>query len=269
MRRRGLGHRMNGVKCGALGDLRRHFRFIQPKNLGAYGDGGLLTTNDDDVAEQARMLRTHGSRVKYHNEILGYNSRLDAIQAAILRVKLPYIDGWNQARQRVAGQYHELLEDVDGVVIPTKRDNLNHIFHQYTIRVLDDKRDAVREHLKDAGISTMVYYPKPIHKLPMYTDLGYELPVTEQASREVLSLPIWPQLTAEYASDDCRCSARSDSAGVGMGYFVHETAIVDEGAQIGDDTKIWHFCHVMPKVVIGERCFTGSKRLCRQQRDDW
>ncbi len=192
----GFGASYKGVNCGALGDVAA-FSFYPTKNLGAYGDGGLLTTNDDMVAEQARMLRTHGSRIKYYNEILGYNSRLDAIQAAILRVKLPHIDDWNQARQRVAGQYHELLEDVDGVVIPTKRDNLNHIFHQYTIRVLDDKRDAVREHLKNTGISTMVYYPKPIHKLPMYTELDYELPITEQASREVLSLPIWPQLTTD------------------------------------------------------------------------
>lgn len=168
------------------------FSFFPSKNLGAYGDGGLLTTNDDGVAETVRMLRAHGSRKKYHNELIGYNSRLDTLQAAILRVKLPHIRGYNQKRFQVAQRYNYLLKDVPGLVTPTLREG--HVFHQYTLRILDGKRDTVHKILEDNGISTMVYYPIPVHQLPVYAHLNLHFAHSEQLATEVLSLPIWPSI---------------------------------------------------------------------------
>jgi len=184
---------LRGKYTGAMGDVGA-FSFFPSKNLGAYGDGGLIATNDDAVAEAARMLRTHGSKQKYQNEVLGYNSRLDSIQAAILRVKLPHIDGWNQGRRRGAKTYNELLANVPGVVTPKLVDG--HAFHQYTIRVLDGKRDAVQQRLKEAGISTMVYYPVPQDRLPVYEGEYGVFEASEQVAKEVLSLPIWPELNS-------------------------------------------------------------------------
>ena len=187
----GATHR--GHKLGTIGDAGA-FSFFPTKNLGGYGDGGLLVTNDDTVADEVRMLRAHGSRRKYHNEAIGYNSRLDELQAAILRIKLPHIDEYNAGRRRVASRYDELLGGVDGVILPVGKEDAYHIYHQYTVRITGGRRGGVQQRLAAAGIGTMVYYPIPVHRLPVYESLGYSLPVSEAAAAEVLSLPIWPQM---------------------------------------------------------------------------
>ena len=188
-----FGGEYKGRKLGTIGHAGA-FSFFPSKNLGAYGDGGLIATNDDEVAETARMLRAHGARKKYYNEMLGYNSRLDELQAAILRVKLPHIDEWDEARRRVAQTYNELLKDVSGVVTPYEAPYAKHVYHQYTVRVLNGRRDRVRQVLTGAGIGTMVYYPVPVHKLPVYAHSNVSCPVAERLAEEVLSLPIWPRL---------------------------------------------------------------------------
>ncbi len=186
-----FGGEYKGRKLGTLGDAGA-FSFFPTKNLGGFGDGGLIATNVDGVAEMARMLRAHGAKKKYHNEMLGYNSRLDAIQAAILRVKLPHIDEWNEARRRLAGTYNELLQDVPGVKTPYEAPYAKHVYHQYTIRILYDKRDLVQQRLGDAGIGTMVYYPVPVHRLPIFSHFKKRMPQSEKAAGQVLSLPMVP-----------------------------------------------------------------------------
>jgi dTDP-4-amino-4,6-dideoxygalactose transaminase len=185
-----------GRKLGTLGDAAA-YSFFPSKNLGAYGDAGMMTTNDDDVAQMAKKLRVHGSLKKYHNEIVGYNSRMDTIQAAILSVKLPHVDEFSTGRRAAAQVYNNLLQDVPGIIPPCEVPYAKHVYHQYTLRIRDGKRDAVQQHLNNTGIATMVYYPIPIHKLPIYTALNYTLPESEQAAGEVLSLPIWPQITPD------------------------------------------------------------------------
>ncbi|NES18709.1 MAG: DegT/DnrJ/EryC1/StrS family aminotransferase [Symploca sp. SIO3E6] len=185
---------IQGRLTGTIGDVGA-FSFFPSKNLGAYGDGGLVATNDDAVAEVARMLRVHGAKKKYHNEVLGYNSRLDTLQAAILRVKLNYIDQWNQGRRRVAQQYNDLLAGVEGLVTPELSDG--HVFHQYTVRVLAGKRDPVKTYLAEQGIGSMVYYPVPQDRLPIYQGRYEVCAVSQQLAGEVLSLPIWPELETE------------------------------------------------------------------------
>ncbi|MGD1856059.1 MAG: DegT/DnrJ/EryC1/StrS family aminotransferase [Leptolyngbyaceae cyanobacterium] len=184
-------HQLLDNYVGTIGDVGA-FSFFPTKNLGAYGDGGLLTTNDDEVAEAARMLRVHGAKERYNNLILGYNSRLDAMQAAILQVKLRHIDEWNSKRYWIANTYSQLLADTDGVITPAM--SAGHVFHQYTVRVLGGGRDRIRQALLDAGIGAMVYYPIPQDKLPIYAGLYPELPVNNQLSHEVISLPMWPEL---------------------------------------------------------------------------
>lgn len=180
-----------GKATGTIGDVGA-FSFFPSKNLGGYGDGGMVVTDDDEVAEVARMLRVHGARKKYHNEVLGYNSRLDTIQAAVLRVKLHYIDKWNQGRRRVAEVYNRLLADVEGVVTPGLAEG--HVFHQYTVRVTGGRRDGLKEFLAEQGIGSMVYYPVPQDRLPVYEGQYDVCPVSDRAAQEVLSLPIWPEL---------------------------------------------------------------------------
>jgi dTDP-4-amino-4,6-dideoxygalactose transaminase len=185
--------RLAGQFTGAMGDVGA-FSFFPTKNLGAYGDGGLITTNDDAIANMARKLRVHGALKRYHNELLGYNSRLDAMQAAILGVKLTYVSQWNQQRRQVAATYNRLLENVPGVVTPAV--TAGHVFHQYTVRVLAGKRDAVKQYLADQGIGAMVYYPIPQDRLPVYEGQFPTYPTSEQVASEVLSLPIWPEIEA-------------------------------------------------------------------------
>jgi len=173
------------------------FSFYPTKNLGAYGDAGMVTTDDDAIAESVRLLRVHGAKPKYFHRKVGINSRLDAIQAAILDVKLRHLDDWSDARRRVADRYDRLLAGVDGIGTPFRAADRSHIFHQYTIRVLHGKRDALQAHLKARGIATIIYYPRPLHLQECFAHLGYregQFPESEAASREVLSLPIFPEL---------------------------------------------------------------------------
>jgi len=183
--------RITGKQTGTIGDVGA-YSFFPSKNLGAYGDGGLIATDNDQIAETARMLRVHGAKKKYHNEVLGYNSRLDTLQAAILRVKLPHIDQWNEGRRRVAKTYNDLLANVAGVITPHLADG--HVFHQYTIRILDGKRDIVQQYLAAQGIGSMIYYPIPQDQLPVYKGQYLANPVSDLLATQVISLPIWPEL---------------------------------------------------------------------------
>jgi dTDP-4-amino-4,6-dideoxygalactose transaminase len=186
--------KLQGEMIGAIGHAGA-FSFFPTKNLGAYGDGGMIATDNADVAETARMLRKHGGKSKYHNEVLGYNSRLDAIQAAVLNVKLPYVDTYNKERRENARRYSELLVDVDGIITPKRTEG--HVFHQYTVRVKDGRRDQLQETLSDREIGNKVYYPVPCHQLPVYERYEVRAPEAEQAASEVLSLPMWPQMSTE------------------------------------------------------------------------
>jgi len=173
------------------------FSFFPSKNLGGWGDGGMIVTRDVARAERLGKLRVHGGAKQYHHEEVGTNSRLDTLQAAVLLAKLPHLDAWNAARREHARLYAEGLEGVDGVTPPpTDRAN-EHIFHQYTIRAR--RRDDLKEHLTRAGAGCAVYYPKCLHLQPCFAPLGYrdgQLPEAERASLEVLSLPVYPELTA-------------------------------------------------------------------------
>jgi len=178
------------------------FSFYPAKNLGAFGDGGMLVTADAAQAQALRQLRVHGESSRYVHERVGMNSRLDALQAAVLRVKLRYLDDWIAARQRVAAAYSEQLAALDldtRVVLPhTAAHATRHVFNQYTVRVRE--RDALREHLASRGIGSMVYYPIPLHLQPCFRDLGGkpgDFPQAERAAHEVLSLPIYPELQPE------------------------------------------------------------------------
>jgi len=186
-----FGADWKGRKVGTFAEF-GCYSFFPTKNLSAFGDGGMLTTNDDALAEEARMLRAHGSRRKYYNETVGYNSRLDELQAALLRIKLPLVDGWNLQRRRVAETYHAALGG-SGLGLPAIVDG--HVFHQFTVRVKDGRRDAAQAALAESGVQTMVYYPVPVHRLKLYQEshAAVACPVAEQAAREVLSLPIWPE----------------------------------------------------------------------------
>ncbi|MEQ1877532.1 MAG: DegT/DnrJ/EryC1/StrS family aminotransferase, partial [Bdellovibrionia bacterium] len=190
-----IGTEYKGRKVGTIGDIGA-YSFFPSKNLGAYGDGGLMTTNDDKLARLCRMLRVHGSEKRYFNEMVGYNSRLDEIQAMILRVKLPILDKNNDARRKVAAVYNDLFKGVSGVTTPTEASYTKHVYHQYTIRIAGGKRDHVNQTLAEMGITTMIYYPNPMHKLSVYKHLKANVPETDKAAAEVLSLPIWPQITS-------------------------------------------------------------------------
>ncbi|OGK62535.1 transcriptional regulator [Candidatus Roizmanbacteria bacterium RIFOXYB2_FULL_38_10] len=197
-----IGATYKGKKTGNLGDIGA-FSFFPSKNLGAYGDGGIVTTNNKDLADKIRQLRNHGSKVKYYNDEIGVSSRLDGIQAAILNAKLKHLDKWNKARNNVAKTYAKLMKNVSGIILPNnencklKIEHCQHVFHQYTIRVKNGKRDELKKYLADKGIQTMIYYPVPLHLLKAMEYLGYKkgsLPEAEKACSEVLSLPIYPEL---------------------------------------------------------------------------
>jgi dTDP-4-amino-4,6-dideoxygalactose transaminase len=195
-----IGARYEGRAIGSLGSM-GCFSFFPSKNLGGAGDGGLVTTNDARLADRLRLLRVHGARKKYEYELVGMNSRLDALQAAILRVKLRHLDRWAVARRNNAERYRELFREfhlesiVTSPVVPAR---LSHVYNQFTIRVKD--RDALREHLQSRGIPTEIYYPKPLHLQRAFAYLGHkpgEFPEAEAASLEAVSLPIYPELTEE------------------------------------------------------------------------
>lgn len=195
-----FGARYRGKATGTLGHM-GCYSFFPTKNLSGFGDGGLVATDDPALAEAARMLRVHGSRKKYHNEVVGYNSRLDELQAALLRVKLPHVDAWNAGRARAADGYRELLEGDDRIVLPEPCEG--HVFNQYTIRVRTGRpgldRDRIQARLAAEGIDTMVYYPVPCHRLKVYgqSHEGVVCPEAESACGDVLSLPLWPDMDRE------------------------------------------------------------------------
>lgn len=190
-----LGARSGAGVAGAAGDAAA-FSFFPTKNLGAFGDGGLMSTHDDALAERLRKLRVHGGRKTYHHELVGTNSRLDALQAAVLRVKLRHLDAWTAARRENARRYAEVLGDVAEVRLPAPA--AGHVWNQFTIRA--QRRDALRAWLEGQGIGTAIYYPEPLHLQPCFAELGRrpgDLPVAEALCGEVLSLPIFPELGAE------------------------------------------------------------------------
>ncbi len=192
----GHGAYYKGQRAGALGDA-AGFSFYPTKNLGAYGDAGMVTTNDAKVAETIRALRNCGQRVKNVHELAPFNHRLDSIQAAILRVKLKYLDEWIASRRRLASLYNKLLSGSD-LVLPAELPDYQHVYHLYVIR--SKNRDALQSYLKDHGVGTAIHYPTPVHLQPFYTkgeDKHGQFPVAEQACNEILSLPMYPELTEE------------------------------------------------------------------------
>ena len=197
-----FGATWNGTPAGALGDLAA-FSFYPTKNLSAFGDAGLLTTVSARFDDHARILRGHGMRQRYYHEEIGWNSRLDSLQAAVLEVKLPYLPRWNQQRRDHAARYDQLFEDAglaasstaDGIVLPFTDPRAGHVFHQYVIRA--PRRDALRQYLTDRQIGSEIYYPLPLHLQTSLASLGYkkgDFPVSEAAAAEVLALPMYPEL---------------------------------------------------------------------------
>jgi len=203
------GAEWHGQKVGSIGDI-GCFSFFPTKNLGGCGDGGAITTNNPELAAQIRMIKEHGSKVRYFHEVIGVNSRLDAIQAVILQIKLKYLDFWNNQRIEIAQRYRELLQPLPNITLPTALAGGKHVWNQYTI--LTENRDQIRAALQEKDVLSMVYYPIPLHLQPVYQYLGYkkgDLPMAELASEKVLSLPMFPDLSCEeqqqvaYALKDC------------------------------------------------------------------
>lgn len=191
-----IGASYKGKKAGSFGHG-ACFSFFPSKNLGAFGDGGMIVTNDPEAAKTMKMLRMHGSERKYHHELLGMNSRLDEIQAAILRVKLKYLDKWNSLRREKAALYKSILSD-SGIILPFEESWNRHVYHLFVVRY--GERDRLQESLLKQGIGCGVYYPLPLHLQNVYLHLGYrvgDLPEAESASRETLALPLYPELKEE------------------------------------------------------------------------
>lgn len=194
-----IGSLYNNQHAGTFG-LLGCFSFYPTKNLGGWGDGGLITTNNDSYARLIKMLRVHGAREKYYHTYVGINSRLDALQAAVLRVKLKYLNQWNTRRIQHAERYYTLFQQYqleDRIILPKKKNNCYHTYHQYTIRV-PRKRDELKNYLKENKIGVEIYYPQPLHLQVCFKSLGYkkgDLPVSEKMVKESLSLPIYPELT--------------------------------------------------------------------------
>lgn len=194
-----IGAEYRGKKAGSISHA-GCLSFFPSKNLGAYGDGGMIVTNDDRLAERAKMMRVHGAKPKYYHHLVGYNSRLDALQAAILRAKFPYLQKWIKERQGLAERYDKFLKDIDGLVIPYREQDRTHVYHQYTVRINNVKRDNLRDYLAEHEIGTEIYYPKPLHTQPCFHGVGYcrgEFSESERACEEVLSLPMFPELSEE------------------------------------------------------------------------
>ncbi|MBX9657109.1 MAG: DegT/DnrJ/EryC1/StrS family aminotransferase [Nitrospiraceae bacterium] len=193
-----IGAGQGGQRAGVLGDT-ACFSFFPSKNLGGFGDGGMITTNDQGLADALAMLRVHGSRVRYLHEAVGINSRLDALQAVVLDIKLKYLDQWAEGRRRNAARYDQLFRAaglLDRVTLPSTKAGNFHVYNQYTVRV--SKRDELRAHLKEKGVGTEIYYPLPMHMQNCYQDLGYRkgaFPLSERAAEEVMSLPIYAELS--------------------------------------------------------------------------
>ena len=209
------GARCDGRRAGALGDA-AGFSFYPGKNLGALGDGGAVTTDDDALAERLRVLRNYGSRTKYHNEVVGYNSRLDELQSAFLREKLPLLDADNARRAEIAAQYNDGLRNVEGLVLPVVAPGCEPVWHVYAIR--HPQRDALAKALAEAGVGTVIHYPVAPHTQPAYASLGIErgaLPIAERIHAQVLSLPIGPTMT-NHEADTVVCAAIAAVALIGV-----------------------------------------------------
>ncbi|WP_343679876.1 DegT/DnrJ/EryC1/StrS family aminotransferase [Chryseobacterium arthrosphaerae] len=186
-------------KTGTIGDI-GCTSFFPSKNLGCYGDGGALMTNNDELALKIRMIANHGQEKKYYHKVLGCNSRLDTLQAAVLKVKLKYLDEYSAARNKMADYYDQNLKGIDQIQIPRRAENSTHVFHQYTIRVKNGMRDGLQKYLAEKNIPSMVYYPLPLYKQEaflQYVEEGFVLPVTELLCSEVISLPIHTEFNQE------------------------------------------------------------------------
>ena len=191
------GARYKGRRTGGLGHIAA-YSFYFSKNLGAYGEAGMVTTNDKDLAQRLSVLRDHGSPTRYHHEYIGVNGRLDEIQAAVLRTKLPHLEKWNGLRRQHAAHYGELLVDVEGVTLPKAADYVEHVYHLYVIRV--PYRDELKVYLQERGIGTGIHYPIPCHLQTAFRSSECaegDLPVSEKIAGEILSLPMYPEMTAE------------------------------------------------------------------------
>ena len=191
----------NGVcaKTGTMGTI-GCTSFFPSKNLGCYGDGGALCTGDGQLAERIRMIANHGQQKKYHHDVIGCNSRLDALQAAVLDIKLRHLDEYNEARRRAAHYYTEHLQGIDGIVCPAELPQSTHVYHQYTLKVLHGRRDSLRNHLASQGIPSMIYYPLPLHHQEAFRSIariGGNLSASEQLAESVLSLPMHTELTPD------------------------------------------------------------------------
>lgn len=202
-------------QAGTIGDI-GCFSFFPSKNLGAFGDGGMLATRNPKLADRLKMLRVHGSKTRYYHDEPGINSRLDEIQAAVLRVKLPHLNRWTTAREQAAGYYNELLKPLsDCIETPVCASHVRHVYHQYTIRIkgrahqdvpVSTLRDRLQQQLADAGVQSMIYYPVPFYKQKTHQNLGYQpfdFPETELAAAQVLSLPMFPEITTEEQETVC------------------------------------------------------------------
>jgi dTDP-4-amino-4,6-dideoxygalactose transaminase len=198
------GATWQGKPVGSLGQV-GCFSFFPTKNLGGCGDGGAITTNDPNLAATVTMLREHGSRVRYYHEAIGINSRLDSLQAAILDIKLRYLEQWNQQRALIAQRYDVLLADVEGIVPPQAPTFGQSVWNQYTIRITGataegQERNQIQQRMREAGVISMVYYPIPLHLQEVYQSLGYkpgDFPQSEAAAHQVLSLPMFPELDVD------------------------------------------------------------------------
>jgi dTDP-4-amino-4,6-dideoxygalactose transaminase len=196
-----IGAEYRGKRAGSLGTM-GCFSFYPSKNLGGAGDGGMITTNDPELAAKLRSLRTHGAKMKYHHDYVGINSRLDSLQAAILRVKFKYLDQWAQGRRQNAERYRKLFRDVGlvdggGIELPIEAENATHVYNQFVVRARN--RDDLQLHLRERGIGTEVYYPLALHLQPCFAHLGLvqgAMPVSEKATAEALALPVYPELGA-------------------------------------------------------------------------
>jgi dTDP-4-amino-4,6-dideoxygalactose transaminase len=211
------GAEYKGSKVGSIGRA-ASFSFYPAKNLGAYGDAGAVVTNNEQIAINIRKLHDHGAIEKYQHDLIGFNCRLDTVQAAVLITKLNYLDRWNKMRQQNASLYNALLSNISGIVTPNISKGVKHVYHLYVIRIEDGDRDELRKYLQQNGVQTGIHYPKPIHLTQAFSYLGYregDFPVAENYAKQILSLPMYPELTTEqieYVAHKIKCFMEKPSS---------------------------------------------------------